>query len=189
MEKNKPFDFGKNWKNFLKDINDKRIQDSERSLKSFIGFENFSDLKFLDVGSGSGLSSLAANRLGATVHSFDYDLHSVEATKLLRNKFLKNNRLWTVENGSVLDFEYLKNLGQFDIVYSWGVFHHTGNMKGALKNIDINVKSGGYLFIALYNDQGFKSKVWKKIKKLYVSKMILRPFLIAFGYLIFLPKK
>jgi hypothetical protein len=69
----------------------------------------------------------------------------------------------------VLDKNYLESLGQFDIVYAWGSLHHTGNMGQALDNVKGLVKDGGLLFIAIYNDQGTKSKLWRKIKEVYCS--------------------
>jgi 2-polyprenyl-6-hydroxyphenyl methylase/3-demethylubiquinone-9 3-methyltransferase len=38
---------------------------------------------------------------------------------------------WTVEHAVVLDNQYLGSLGQFDIVYSWSVFHRTNEMWNA----------------------------------------------------------
>ncbi len=50
--------------------------------------ETLAGNSFLDVGSGSGLFSLAAMRLGADrVHSFDYDPQSVGCTKELKRRF------------------------------------------------------------------------------------------------------
>ena len=83
---------------------------------------------FLDIGSGSGLFSLAARRLGARVHSFDYDPQSVACTRELKRRFYSDDAEWVIEEGSALDTAYLSGLGQFDVVYSWGVLHHTGDM-------------------------------------------------------------
>lgn len=128
---------------------------------------NLNGKTFLDIGSGSGLFSLAAYNLGATVHSFDYDKDSVECTKTLRDKYCKNISQWKVEQGSILDNTFLNSLEKVDIVYSWGVLHHTGNMYKALDNAALLVKDNGYLFISIYNDQGFMSKIWHIIKDLY----------------------
>ena len=122
---------------------------------------------FIDIGSGSGLFSLAARRLGARVHSFDYDPHSVACTAELRKRYFSNDGEWKVEEASVLDQKYLESLGTFDVVYSWGVLHHTGQMWQALENVHRLVAPGGKLFIALYNDTGSQSSRWTWLKKTY----------------------
>jgi 2-polyprenyl-6-hydroxyphenyl methylase/3-demethylubiquinone-9 3-methyltransferase len=123
--------------------------------------------KFLDIGSGSGLFSLAARRLGAEVVSFDYDPQSVACTEELRRRYFASDTKWRVTSGSVLDPAFLKSLGTFDIVYSWGVLHHTGKMWDALGNVAPLVARGGRLLIAIYNDQGDLSRMWLIIKRLY----------------------
>ena len=163
----KRFEFGENWSRFLRELNDERIAEAERSLKKMLGVESLNGQSFLDIGSGSGLFSLAARRLGARIHSFDYDPQSVACTAELKRRYFSDDANWTVGQGSVLDVEYLRSLGKFDIVYSWGVLHHSGAMWQALENAQLPVAPGGWLFIAIYNDQGRKSVVWKRIKKLY----------------------
>lgn len=161
------FGFGENWSHYLSLLSEERILRAEKSLKDFLGLETLQGLKFLDVGCGSGLFSLAAKRLGAHVYSFDYDQKSVACTQYLKSKFFKNDGNWVIEQGSALDKDYLKKFKGFDIVYSWGVLHHTGNMWQALENVAQLPAKNGYLFIALYNDQGRGSKLWAGIKRLY----------------------
>ncbi len=163
------FQFGANWAHFLRVLTDERIQQAETGLSGMLGTRDLSGKAFLDIGSGSGLSSLAARRLGARVRSFDYDPQSVACTAELRRRYFPEDPDWTVERGSALDAEYLQRLGTFDIVYSWGVLHHTGAMWRALDLVAPLVKPGGTLFIAIYNDQGAWSGRWKKIKRLYCS--------------------
>src|SRR4051812_49312550 len=134
-----------------------------------LGVTTLAGQRFLDVGSGSGLFSLAARRLGASVHSFDYDPQSVACTAQLKKRFFATDGSWKVERGSALDPVYLKSLGEFDIVYSWGVLHHTGQMWKALDLVGGPVKKGGKLFIALYNDQGWRSRFWWRVKKTYCA--------------------
>ena len=161
------FAFGENWARFLETLNDARILQAEQSLTERLGMQRLNGRTFLDIGSGSGLFSLAARRLGARVHSFDYDPSSVGCTQELKRRYFPDDPAWIVEEGSALDPAYLRSLGQFDIVYSWGVLHHTGNMWQALENAAGNVAPSGLLFIAIYNDQGTPSVRWKKVKQLY----------------------
>ena len=134
--KKQRFEFGKNWQQFLKVINKERITEAEKSLKNMLEIDNLANKTFIDIGSGSGLFSLAAMRLGAKkVHSFDYDPQSVYCTKELKKKFFPNNDNWIIEQGSALDKNYLSKFDKFDIVYSWGVLHHTGDMWKALENV------------------------------------------------------
>jgi 2-polyprenyl-6-hydroxyphenyl methylase/3-demethylubiquinone-9 3-methyltransferase len=123
---------------------------------------------------------LVARKLGATrVHSFDYDSDSVACTRELKSRFFGDDPDWTVEQGSVLDAAYMRSLGAFDVVYCWGVLHHTGDMWRAFDRVADAVKPGGRLYVALYNDQGASSRRWRVIKRLYNrGPSLLRPALL-----------
>jgi 2-polyprenyl-6-hydroxyphenyl methylase/3-demethylubiquinone-9 3-methyltransferase len=161
------FQFGDNWARFLTELTEARIQTAERSLMEYLGTTSLAGKRFVDVGSGSGLFSLAARRLGASVHSLDYDPQSVACTRELRRRFFPDDPQWVVEEASVLDAAHMAGLQPADVLYSWGVLHHTGAMWDALANVAPVVKPGGQLFVAIYNDQGTPSKRWLAVKKAY----------------------
>jgi len=179
------FAFGQNWQRFLAVVNEERIAEAEKSLKTMLAVENLQGKTFLDIGSGSGLFSLAARRLGARVHSFDYDPQSVACTAELKRRYLANDPDWTIEEGSVLDVDYLRSLGQFDVVYAWGVLHHTGAMWQALENAQVPVASGGQLFIAIYNHQVYWTAFNMRMKRAYVHSPWVGKWLTGGAFITF----
>jgi SAM-dependent methyltransferase len=177
------FAFGANWRRFLSVMSDDRIARAEASLVEMLGMSTLVGKRILDIGCGSGLFSLAARRLGAQVYSFDFDPLSVACAEELKRVHYQGDDSWQIARGSVLDPVYMKSIGTFDLVYSWGVLHHTGEMWTALDRASQAVRSHGCLFVALYNDQGWKSAWWRKVKHTYNRlPSALRPvYMLAFG--------
>ncbi|TWU20625.1 bifunctional 3-demethylubiquinone-9 3-methyltransferase/ 2-octaprenyl-6-hydroxy phenol methylase [Novipirellula galeiformis] len=161
------FRFGKNWRSFLENLDDERISQAEKSLREMLGTDSLAGKRLLDIGSGSGLFSLAAHRLGAEVVSLDYDHDSVGCTEELKRRFANDQTSWQIIQGSVLDRPWIESLGAFDIVYSWGVLHHTGEMHRAIEIAADSTKPRGQFFLAIYNDQGGASRRWLRIKQTY----------------------
>jgi 2-polyprenyl-6-hydroxyphenyl methylase/3-demethylubiquinone-9 3-methyltransferase len=181
------FEFGENWSRFLALLNDERIAEAEGSLKRMLETDSLAGKSFVDIGSGSGLFSLAARRLGAKVRSFDFDPKSVACAQELKRRYFPDDLNWTINEASALDPGYLASLEQFDIVYSWGVLHHTGQMWTALDNAATLVKPDGKLFIAIYNDTGSQAARWLWIKRTYNK---LPRFLRApYAALMFVPEE
>jgi 2-polyprenyl-6-hydroxyphenyl methylase/3-demethylubiquinone-9 3-methyltransferase len=173
------FDFGRNWQRLVAEMNEPRIDAAVRSLRELLGTDTLAGKSFLDIGSGSGLSSLAARRLGARVHSFDFDELSVDSTKRVRDRFRPADAEWTIEQGSILDPEFGARLGLFDVVYAWGVLHHTGFLWQAVDRATRFMTPDGQLALAIYNDQGWISGYWTQIKRLYHAAPRWRPVIFA----------
>ncbi len=160
------FKFGRNWQNYARTLTEEKILAACNSLDEMLG-DSVRGKTFLDIGSGSGLFSLAAWRLGASkVYSFDYDPDSVACTLSVKELFAPKAD-WTISAGDALSLEWMQSLGEYDVVYSWGVLHHTGDMWVALENAASVVRPGGMLFVSIYNDQGLQSRWWREIKKRY----------------------
>ena len=179
MTTDQRFAFGTNWLDFSsRDLAaEGRIEQAAASLVEFIGKEDLTGLSFLDIGSGSGLFSLAAWQLGARVFSFDYDKESVICTRELKQRYAGDeDNQWRVELGSILNAEYISEVGQYDIVYSWGVLHHTGDLWAAFDRSLGLVAPRGCAYVAIYNHQPILSRVFAVIKKIYgVLPSALRP--------------
>lgn len=175
------FEFGKNWQAFLQSLDQDRIGRATESLKQTLGVQSMQGQRFLDLGCGSGLFSLAAHQMGAEVTSIDYDVNSVQCTEQLRQRFGTQNPSWRIQQGSVLDPSFMDSLGQADYVYSWGVLHHTGQMERAIELASERTKVRGTFLIAIYNDQGGASRRWLRIKQTYNRLPTwLQPLLVIF---------
>lgn len=183
------FEFGKNWLAFVDEVDGRRLKRAEGSLRTMLGTDILTGRSFLDVGCGSGLFSLAAAGLGARVTSFDFDPRSVQATRELKHRYRPDDPAWSIRQGSVLDPAFLATLGQFDVVYSWGVLHHTGDMWRALAEVAALVHEGGHLYISIYNDQGRRSDWWRAVKRTYnkLGPSGRRALTAACGIRLFLP--
>lgn len=179
VEQGRRFEFGRNWASFLETLNPARIERADESLRSFLGAPDLQGKRFLDIGNGSGLFSLAARRLGAEVVSFDFDPQSVACAEELRRRYFSGDPRWTILRGSALDADFVRRLGTFDVVYSWGVLHHTGSMWPGIELACERVLPGGQLFLALYNDQGWLSRFWLRVKEAYCRNAFLRGLVVA----------
>jgi 2-polyprenyl-3-methyl-5-hydroxy-6-metoxy-1,4-benzoquinol methylase len=154
------FAFGENWTRFARLVDESRIAEAEASPRTMLATDNLQGRSFLDIGSGSGLFSLAAARLGGgRIHSFDDDAHSVSCTSAVRDQFLPTKQDWLVEECDITDDVYCTELRVFGIVYARGVLHHTGSLWHALENTCGLVKKGGLLFGSIY-DQRRRSERW-----------------------------
>ena len=185
------FSFGENWKNFLSSVGEAEIQKAVEDIKIWLGETEVNGKRVIDIGCGSGIHSSVFYSMGAgELISFDYDNNSVEATRQVwQNAKCPSN--WKVVQGSVLDKNYLNSLGRFDVVYSWGVLHHTGEMWKAIENsIDLLNDNGTYL-IAIYikgpnypqhlaikrkynnaSSAGKKIMVYKNILRIMASRLL-----------------
>ncbi len=170
------FGFGANWAAYLRDIDLPRIDAATDALAALLDRTSLHGVRVLDIGSGSGIHSLAAFRLGAHVTSFDFDAESVACTSALCERYGRDaTSRWTVVGqGSILDPVFVHGLGEFGLVYSWGVLHHTGDLRRAVLAAASRVSSGGQLVLALYNDQGWISSYWTHVKRLYNANVLGR---------------
>jgi SAM-dependent methyltransferase len=161
------FSFGENWERFVKHhFSDERVEISRRHLIDFLARDTLEGCTFLDIGCGSGIHSLAAFRSGAQrVISFDADPDSVATTRQVFERFGDSQRMQVLQ-GSILDDEFVAGLPKADIVYSWGMLHHTGDLWSAMGNAASLVADGGTFYFAVY-EKTDESEYWTQTKQRY----------------------
>jgi len=162
------FAFGLNWAVYAEKVSDIEILEAERALTRLLGRARLDGQRFLDIGCGSGLHSLAALRMGAKeVLAVDLDPDSVSTSQALLSKYAPRGSIFRVEQISVFDLDP-EILGTFDTVYSWGVLHHTGNMVLALKSAAAMCSSKGRFAFALYR-RIWLDWFWRILKRWYAK--------------------
>ena len=144
------FAFGKNWASYGEKVTGVEMEEAEKALSRLLGGKRLEGERFLDIGCGSGLHSLAALRLGAKdVMAVDLDPDSCATTQTLLGRYAPAGTYFRVELISVFDLDPSK-LGTFDTVYSWGVLHHTGDMDRAIRCAASMCAPEGRFVFALY---------------------------------------
>lgn len=183
----KKFAFGANWKQFVNNaLTEERLHEAKQSLLAYLPHKDYTGL-FIDIGCGSGIFSLAALALGCNRSvSFDADSESLEAACMVRERFRNftpASAKWDIMHGDILNpHDVVSFAGQGDIVYSWGVLHHTGDMYRALTNAARLVRPGGYFIIALYN-RAPSSRLWLSVKRAYARvPSFLQTVMVWFFY-------
>jgi 2-polyprenyl-6-hydroxyphenyl methylase/3-demethylubiquinone-9 3-methyltransferase len=183
------FRFGQNWKNYARHVLDEaKLRESKTALESLTG--NLQDKTFLDIGCGSGLQTVSAALLGASrVYAIDIDVDSIDITQETVERFAPGDAAITVEQASVLSEADLQAMPVTDVVYSWGVLHHTGEMWQAIRNAATRVNDDGLFVIAIYNKH-VTSPAWTAIKWTYnnVPRFVQRLMYYLFYGVIFAAK-
>lgn len=183
-KKNIAFNFGANWQEFSENSLDAdKFKAAVDSLQKLIGTEKIKDTSFLDIGCGSGIFAIAASMLCAKkVIGIDISKESIAASMNNKSRFAPQNNISFLHK-SIFD-EDVFELGTFDIVYSWGVLHHTGNMYGAIDRACRFAAAGSIFVIAIYNKH-WSSSGWKRIKWFYnVMTKPIKTLMIWVFYLV-----
>jgi ubiquinone/menaquinone biosynthesis C-methylase UbiE len=164
----KQFDFGQNWQDFSASrLDDLHIEQARQHFRELMADVDLTGKTFLDVGFGQGLSLLIAHQEGAMVTGLDINPKCAQVVERNKQALGVEEDIETLV-GSVLNPEDLAKLQgrQFDIVHSWGVLHHTGDMASAINNACRFVKPDGHLVLAIYN-RHWSSLPWLWVKWFY----------------------
>ena len=120
---------------------------SEPEVMKFGEFSLLKNLNVLEIGYGLGADAIEIAKVAKSYNGVDLSEVSYEVTsRRLKLYDLKNFKL-QVGSSTSLDFPN----ESFDFVYSWGVIHHSGDIKSSLSEIYRVLKKGGSSKIMIYN--------------------------------------
>ena len=193
------FDFGQNWSEFAREaLTRERVDRAQEEFATLLVGVALADMEFVDIGFGQGLTLLSAARRGARVVGCDINPKCRSALETSATWFpdVSVDAIPIVE-GSILDAATVTALraaspkgdGRFDVVHSWGVLHHTGDMTTAIRNAASLVRPGGHFVLAIYN-RHWSSPAWTAIKWLYCKSphWLQRAMIVAFAPVIWIAK-
>lgn len=159
--KSNRFKFGKNWSKYAALVDEDRIKKAELHLQDRFNCDSFNGV-LVDIGSGSGVFTAAASKLGARVQAFDLDIESVVTTKEIVKTFGLIEKIDFIKQGDILSDESINLIKEASYIYCWGVLHHTGFLWESLAKIADHAKPKCIFVTAIYNDLGKNSIKWTK---------------------------
>lgn len=179
------FGFGQNWLNYSqRALSAEQIEQGRRDFARLFVQVPLTGKSFLDIGFGQGLALCYASEAGAKAVGIDLDSDNLAASENTIQHFSLAQRP-EIRIASILDEQDLaglQNQGPFDVVHSWGVLHHTGDMARAVDHTTQLVAEDGFLVLAIYR-RHWSSPAWRAVKWLYnLSPNWGKWLLIQIGY-------
>ncbi len=140
-----------NTKEFFEESEEYRYQSIHKNFgipffKKAIQFEKYNDLKILEIGCGIGVDSIQFARQGNHMTLLDLTFESLKITK---KRFENENLIAQYIEGDAENLPFESN--SFDMVYSYGVIHHSPNTEISVKEIFRVLKPGGQAIVMLYS--------------------------------------
>jgi SAM-dependent methyltransferase len=126
----------------------------EPHILKFADFSSWTSKKVLEIGCGIGTDAINFARSGASYFGIDISPKSIALTKKRFDVFNLSGNL-VCGDAENLDFFFKDD--NFDLVYSFGVIHHTPNPKVVIEQAYKLLKPGGELRIMLYNKRSWKA--------------------------------
>jgi len=136
-------------KKFFEEVS-KRKYFVESHILKFVNFPKYKNKKVLEIGCGIGTDAQSFIESGAFYTGIDISNKSIEITQ---KRFEIFNLSGKLINANIEEFVLNE---KFDLIYSFGVLHHTLNINKALKNIKQMLKENGIFKLMLYARNSWK---------------------------------
>jgi 2-polyprenyl-3-methyl-5-hydroxy-6-metoxy-1,4-benzoquinol methylase len=143
---------------YFDEVTAKRYR-AEPHILDFAGFHLWRGRRVLEIGCGIGTDAEQFARHGAEYVGIDI---SAESLHLCRQRFDVYGLHGDFHHGSVTDAPFLASLGEFDLVYSYGVLHHFPGMSDHLENMAHTMHSGSELRFMVYAKNSWKYAMIQK---------------------------
>lgn len=150
----------------------------EPYIVPFAEFDKAAGLKVLEIGVGLGADHQRFAAAGADLYGIDLTERAVEHTRRRLAAYGLTSKL-SVGDAEALDFPDQ----HFDLVYSWGVLHHTPNVHAAVSEVHRVLKPGGRARIMLYHKWSvvglmlwtryalLRLRPWRSLKAIYAEHL------------------
>jgi ubiquinone/menaquinone biosynthesis C-methylase UbiE len=164
-----PIPYEENSQEFFREI-DRRIfhprymrltaDASGKPFSLFVDFESLRGKDVLDVGIGSGIATQMFAEAGANVTGVDLTEWAVETT---RRRLAAFDLEADVQQADAEQLPFAD--AKFDLVFSWGVIHHSSDMDRALAELVRVTRPGGKVVLMVYHRRSLFFVVYRGFQK------------------------
>lgn len=119
----------------------------EPEIMAFAQFSRFRGKKILEVGVGAGTDFVQWVRSGSHAYGIDLTQEAIENTKYRLS--LEDLQAADLRTGDAENIPYEDNA--FDLVYSWGVIHHSPDTQKCVRELIRVAKAGGIIKLMIYH--------------------------------------
>jgi len=137
---------------FYQEVTDRRYR-VEPHMKDFAGFHLWQGKRVLEVGCGIASDGEEFAKHGAEYVGIDYSDQSIEVACNRFNVLGLEGEFYNIDASNS---EQTSALGQFDLVYSYGVIHHFPAIKTIVDNVHSLLKPGGEFRFMVYAKNSWK---------------------------------
>ena len=144
-------------KEYFKDITKKKYF-VEKHIPSFAEFKKYKNKKVLEIGCGIGTDAIEFIKNDALYTGIDYSDKSIQIVKKRVKVFNLQNKKPNIFVDNAEQLKLVKKLNiKFDLIYSFGVIHHTPNMLNCFKSIYKVANKNTNIKIMLYAENSYKN--------------------------------